>query len=147
MPLSTKELVRNIPKEPDARNARYVHVKNRKLLGLNHYLYTTITKIPGDFSRQHKIWVKSLDKGDIMASQAVWVSCDCDRFQFVWEYALTKKGASTIRFSNGDPPVEKNPRLHAAGCKHVYRVLADLAQRKQVVKKTATRTPIRPTTR
>lgn len=140
MPLSTKDLIRNIPNEPDARNARYVHVKNAKTLAPASHIFTTITKIPGDFTRLHKVWVKDLNGVDVMTSQRVWVSCDCDRFQFTWEYALAKKGASSIRFSNGEPPVEKNPRLHAAGCKHVYRVLAHLANQKR-----RKPTPVKPT--
>lgn len=131
MPLSTKELIRNIPNEPDARNAKYVHVFTRKVLDKAYFLFTTVTKIPGDFSRKHKIWIKDLDEKDIMSSKRLWVSCDCDRFQYTWEYALTKRGASSIRFSNGEPPVDKNPRQLPAGCKHIYRVLAHLAKAKK----------------
>ena len=116
-----------------------MHVFARKVLGAAYYLYTTITKIPGDFSRKHKIWIRDLDGKDILTSKKIWVSCDCDRFQYVWEYALTKRNASTIRFSNGEPPVVKNPRLHPAGCKHVYRVLSDLARYKRTVKATNSR--------
>lgn len=132
MPLSTKQLIRNIPKEPDARNARYVFMASKgKLLGPAYYLFQTITRIPGDFTRKHKIWIRDLDGKDILSSNKVWVSCDCDRFQFKWEYALTKKGASSIRFSNGEPPLTTNPRQIPAGCKHIYRVLAHLAQQKR----------------
>jgi hypothetical protein len=131
MPLSTKELVRNIPREPDARNARYVHVFARKVLGVASYLFTTVTKIPGDFTRKHRIWIKDLNGKDVMSTNNVWVSCDCDRFTYAWEVALTRRGASSVRFSNGEPPVKINPRMHPAACKHVYRVLADIAQNKR----------------
>lgn len=130
MSLSTKQLINNIPKEPDTKNARYVSVFATKNLGPASYLFTTITRIPGDFSRKHKVWIRDQDERDVMSSKRIFISCDCDRFQYVWEYANFKKGSSTIRFGNGEPPVEKNPRLHAAACKHIYRCLNTLAKQK-----------------
>jgi hypothetical protein len=52
----------------------------------------------------------------------VIVSCSCDDFKFTWEYALNKKGAALIEYSNGEHPEEKNPGLQAGACKHVVAV-------------------------
>lgn len=131
MALTTKQLIRNIPYEPDTKNARYVSVFSTKNLSSASYLFTTVTKIPNDFTRKHKVWIKDQDAQDVMTSKDIWVSCDCERFTFQWEYALTKKGASSIRFSNGDAPVSTNPRLKAAACKHVYRCLNHLSRQKK----------------
>ena len=45
----------------------------------------------------------------------VKVSCACDDFWAVWEVALNKAGAADIEYSNGEKPVDKNPRM-VAGC-------------------------------
>ncbi len=127
MALTTKQLIRSIPNEPDTRNARYVRVTSTKRNAPHDIVYTTTTRIPGDFARKHKIWIKDLNGEDILSSKAIYVSCDCDRFQFQWEYVLWKKGASSIRFSNGEPPRETNPSNRIGACKHIFRCLATLA--------------------
>ena len=139
MPLSTKELISNIPREPDTKNARYVYVFSKRNLGPASYLYTTITKIPGDFTRKHKVWIRDQEGKDVMSSKNIWVSCDCERFCFAWEHALFKRGASSIRYSNGEPSKVINKAHNPAGCKHVYRCLADIAKKNR--KKFTTRSP------
>jgi hypothetical protein len=47
------------------------------------------------------------------------VSCSCADFMFRWEYALNKKGAAEIYYSNGQPAVTTNPKSIAAPCKHL----------------------------
>lgn len=131
MPLSTKELIRNIPSDPDNKNARYVSVFATKNLGPASYLFTTVTRIPKDFTRKHKVWIKDQNGKDVMTSRDIWVSCDCDRFTFKWEYALTRKGASSIRYSNGEPAIDMNPRNIPGGCKHIFRCLNTLARQKR----------------
>lgn len=128
MALTTKQLIRSIPNEPDTKNARYVSVFATKKLGPASYLFTTVTKIPGDFSRKHKIWIRDQDAQDVITSKNIYVSCDCERFQFMWEYVLSKKGATLIRYGNGEPPVETNPGNRMGACKHVFRCLNTLAQ-------------------
>lgn len=54
-----------------------------------------------------------------VGAQYVEVSCQCPDFWAVWEYALNKKGAAQIKFSNGEKPVEKNPSMIPGCCKHV----------------------------
>lgn len=135
MPLSTKELIQNIPNEPDARNSRYVRIIKAMKQGKgDEYHYNTITRIPGESPRKHKQWIKDLSGKGLYNSTEIFVSCDCERFKFKWEYALWKRGASMIKFSNGEPPVTTNPNLHPAACKHCYVVLSDILKKKSKYK-------------
>ena len=52
-----------------------------------------------------------------------WVSCDCGNFKYVWEFALTKHGASSIKYSNGQPATKTNPKNIPGVCKHLYKLL------------------------
>lgn len=64
----------------------------------------------------------------IMKKRHVHVSCSCPDFLHRWEYALTKRGASSIQYSNGEPPLETNPALQPGCCKHIiafYHYLED----------------------
>ena len=83
--------------------------------------------------RPHKHWVTKVpdDAGLKFNRARVLVHCDCPDFLFTFEYALTHHGASSIKFSNGDPPIVKNPRLHPGVCKHIW-VLCKYIQRAKV---------------
>jgi hypothetical protein len=72
---------------------------------------------------RHKTLVEAVHPGAGLYSGTVKVSCDCEDFWARWEYALNRNGAADIRFSNGQPPVEKNPRRVPGACKHVFKVL------------------------
>jgi len=60
----------------------------------------------------------------------VRVSCTCDDFWATWEVALFKRGAAKIQFSNGELPVEKNPRMIPGCCKHLYKMLQQIRGRR-----------------
>jgi intein/homing endonuclease len=47
---------------------------------------------------------------------------NCEAFMFWCEYALYKKKASDIYFSNGKPPVVRNPKMIPYPCKHIYKL-------------------------
>jgi hypothetical protein len=130
MALSLKELINNIPREPDVKNSRYVRIFKAQKKSEHEFWYQTVTNIPGEKARKHKQWVKDLSQQGLNQSKEIWVSCDCQRFKYFWEYALWKRGASMIRFCNGEPPVEKNPRMWPACCKHLYVVLSDILRKK-----------------
>ena len=54
------------------------------------------------------------------AKRKVKVSCSCPDFVFAgWEYSLWKKGSADLVYGNGEPPVDKNPRMIPGTCKHV----------------------------
>lgn len=50
----------------------------------------------------------------------VWGRCSCQYFCFTNEVALTRVGSSSVRYSNGDPPVVRNPGGVPFFCKHLY---------------------------
>jgi len=53
----------------------------------------------------------------------VWVSCSCNYFRYVCEWALSRYGSSDIIYSNGQPARFTNPRGIGTLCKHLYAVL------------------------
>lgn len=61
-------------------------------------------------------WVFVNERGDCK------VSCACGSFVYYLEAALASKGASVVLYSNGAPPVEKNPLHRAYLCKHLYKI-------------------------
>jgi len=59
-----------------------------------------------------------------MGTQAPsWVSCDCGDSCFRWEVAQTHNHSSSKRYSNGEPPVIRNPGLVPSLCKHAVKFL------------------------
>lgn len=56
---------------------------------------------------------------DFLNKKDVKVSCSCPDFWARWEYALHKRGAADIVYSNGEPPVVRNPRMYPGCCKHL----------------------------
>jgi hypothetical protein len=46
-------------------------------------------------------------------------SCSCPDFKFMFETALSYKGAAEIEYSDGSPPDVKNPRYRTGQCKHL----------------------------
>ena len=73
--------------------------------------------------RKYKQTVESLEPEKRLRLAYVKVSCTCDDYWATWEYALHRKGAADIKFSNGEKPIDKNPKLIPGVCKHLYRVL------------------------
>jgi hypothetical protein len=59
----------------------------------------------------------------------VEVSCTCDNFWSTWEVALHAKGAARIRFSNGEMPNIRNPRMIAGCCKHLVALINKMGVR------------------
>jgi hypothetical protein len=47
-----------------------------------------------------------------------WMTCGCDNFLYVWEYALASYGGSSILRGNGSAPIHTNPSLRIGTCKH-----------------------------
>lgn len=62
----------------------------------------------------------------------VTVSCSCPDFCFRFEYALAKKGASAIRYCNGESPGVRNPSLIAGCCKHIVKLTDLLLDKKKI---------------
>jgi len=86
----------------------------------------TITKVPGESPRSHITNIYAADpdyEGKLYNCPAIRVSCNCKDFLFRREVALTLKNAAEIRYSNGDMPIETNPQLIPATCKHIFKAL------------------------
>lgn len=51
----------------------------------------------------------------------VVVSCSCEDFMYTWEVALSKKKAARIKYSNGEMPDDRNPRMVPGCCAHLHK--------------------------
>lgn len=58
-----------------------------------------------------------------------WVQCSCPYYTFHAEYALAKAGSSEIKYSNGKPPLIKNPRMIPYLCKHLLKAAPEVVRR------------------
>lgn len=128
--MSISQILSNAQYEPDTVNARLVRVRTAKIRRLNDGRalcdLTTATQYPNNRRHIHRQMVWSRDVGDtspLSLCHHIMVTCDCNRFQYVWEYALTENGASKVIHGDGSPPDETNPQHLAAPCKHLLRVL------------------------
>lgn len=71
----------------------------------------------------HRCYIKGIDgKKKKIISSNIECSCDCDAYKYWSEVALHNKEASLILFSNGEDPIEKNPKKIPYGCKHLIRL-------------------------
>lgn len=112
---------------PEIRTARGVQLMSiqktkiqfpkGKLKGFQGYRARTFTT---ENSHRHEVVVfYEPDKnGDLRDSSRVVSSCTCARHLYMWEYANARVGLSFIYYSNGQPPVQTNPRMYPSLCKH-----------------------------
>jgi hypothetical protein len=90
-----------------------------------------VKKIPPPPPEQHRVVIEGLmGEGTKVSDRYVKVSCDCGFFWSHCEVALNKKGAADIKFSNGKPPVEKNPAMIPLVCKHLVHALTRVFNRR-----------------
>jgi hypothetical protein len=120
---SLKPTFRNVPNKPTEHGAPK----------LTATMYSTATadgkQKPGK-PRHYKATVVGLDNKQKLSEGPVKVTCDCDYFTFTCEVALTRKGASAIRNSNGAPPVQTNPKMVPTPCKHLHKLLSLIVKRR-----------------
>ena len=64
----------------------------------------------------------------------VKIGCSCPDHLYRWEYALTRKGASYITYSNGEPPIDTNPKLVPGCCKHLIALISAMKKQKMLPK-------------
>lgn len=82
------------------------------------------TEIHNVVIRQYGTDLISLAAGGIRTTHRSWVHCSCEHFLFSCEFALAKRGSSSIINSNGEPPVVTNPRMLPMVCKHIVAIAA-----------------------
>lgn len=78
----------------------------------------------------HQMIVAGVDNRKKLSEGNVLVRCSCDYFTFNCEVALTKRGASSIKQSNGEKPVVRNPKMVPTPCKHLLKLLTIINKRK-----------------
>ncbi len=79
---------------------------------------------PNKIVRFHECMFVGLDDPfkPIHKQKRVMVSCSCENFVYVWEYANALHGASRIVYGNGEPPAYTNPSNQPGLCKHTYKL-------------------------
>lgn len=55
-------------------------------------------------------------------NQRIMVSCACENYLYMWEYANALHGAAKIIYGNGEPPTFTNPGNSPGLCKHATAV-------------------------
>ena len=80
------------------------------------------------YYNEQRVWMRCTDGkrksylrffGVPSVTTPVWAWCDCPYFMYYLEVALTKYGCSSIKSSNGKPPVVRNPQNLPYLCKHL----------------------------
>ena len=76
---------------------------------------------PDAIARDHKVQIigRLHDYKISDRKQKVLVSCDCENFTYMWEFANAKHGAARIIYGNGERPDFTNPGETPGLCKHL----------------------------
>lgn len=86
--------------------------------------------------------------GPVEVGTKIWCSCDCEFFLYYCEYALAKRGSSSIIYCNGEPPKNTNPTQKPMTCKHVLHLcglaIAKREASKKIIDATTNPTPAVP---
>jgi hypothetical protein len=140
--LTLKQMARVTPK-PIHNNSAYVKITSHKTLNvkgtLNPVLRVNTVYSTHDHTgakkteiEKYQCRVEGLEGPNKKIHESrCTVACECPYFMFYCEYALTQHGASRIFFSNGAPPVDKNPRLIPWVCKHLLKAFAFIQHTKR----------------
>lgn len=129
--LTARQLTQNVPNFVRI-NSSYVSVQTQLRKRKEGNFYTILGKSrtapakAGDTASKHQQRVDILEEGtkDPKSKGArLKVSCTCENWVFMWEFAAAKYGGADIIFGNGDPPIVTNPRHVVGCCKHLYRML------------------------
>jgi hypothetical protein len=80
----------------------------------------TVTKVQGQKPRLHAVTLKMPKgfEGTLSSCRDVKIDCDCERYTFVWNFALNEHGAAIKDRTNGEAPVITNPNNTPGCCKH-----------------------------
>jgi hypothetical protein len=134
MPMTMLQI---LGKTPQSRrdNAAFVRVKSAKMTRTNYNTlkYEAKTYSTHDANGQAKKSKPAIHTTIVETNgKQVVVECSCEDFWAVWEFALNQKKAARIKHSNGQPPVERNPKWRPGCCKHVFHFGQDLLRRGKV---------------
>jgi hypothetical protein len=111
----------------DRNNARYVSLA-RLVPTKQGWRSTTITKESGKRARRHvqRVHPPVGFNGSFRSCKGLRCDCDCDRYLYVWNYALNAEGLAVEDRTNGDAPVATNPNQKLGCCKHLILTLRQL---------------------
>lgn len=98
-----------------------------------HYAATAVCRSQRKGATPHKCIIIGLDKSlsTLSKQKRVSISCDCEDWTYTWEYSMMTWGAASIKHSNGEPAVMKNPGNHPGACKHLCAVLQLILDRRE----------------
>lgn len=135
MPMTIRQILLKTP--PSRRQAAdYCKIKEVKAVtkpstGLVTFKAKTLsTHTPAGLKKS--VWQQYVTTIALPPAKGAVVSCTCDDFMFVWEYALAKQGAAKIEYSNGEPPIDTNPQLRPGCCKHIYCLATTLINKNRL---------------
>lgn len=126
-----------LSKTPQSRrdNSRFVVVKGSKV---SRTSYGTLKYVAQTYSTHDAGGKTKIGKPAVYTTMVetngkqVVVECECDDFWAVWEVALNKHKAARIKHSNGEMPIDRNPRLRPGCCKHIFKFGSDLMSKGKV---------------
>lgn len=144
--MTLRQLIKNTPNifrvnAEDVVIKKLTHTKTKTgMPAISAVAYTNDRYRPMKVRRNHTIYVIGLDKVSVTdpapafdkpinKHRKVLVSCQCESYVFVWEYANAAHGASRIVYGNGRAPVVTNPRLATGMCKHLVAVATKIIQK------------------
>lgn len=129
--LSVKQLYRSTPPYIKS-NAQDVVVKSLKPAKTKTGLPAFRAKVLSVYNKKRVLYDTTIIGKEkdipVMKQKHVLVSCSCDNFCFMWEYADTHWGSAVIKYSNGEPAVQTNPGNHPGMCKHLIALTDTLVE-------------------
>ena len=137
MPMTMKQILQKTP--PSRKDkAQYCVIREARVMDKDYgHIQTTIYKAKvysthdaqGNKHRgPRNVYVATVE----VHKKQVVVSCSCQDFCFTFEVALSKKKAARIEYSNGELPVDRNPRMIPGCCGHLFKFGSALVAKKRV---------------
>lgn len=135
MPMRMQQI---IDKSPNNRKDKATYVKIKEVKKVKTAHKTVIFKAKTSSTHDNvgnpkrgsgSTYVTSVETNGKMSV----VSCSCEDFAYRWEVALNKKKAARIQYSNGEDPVDTNPRMIPGCCAHLIRFGQVLLSKGEVV--------------
>jgi len=135
VPMTMKQILAKTPKDRQQKATFCVVKETRKQetdYGTTIYkakVYSTHDAKGNPHRGPRNVYINTVETN---GKQAV-VSCSCEDFCFTWEVALNKQKAARIEYSNGEDPVDRNPRYVPGCCGHLFK-FGEMLVRKNIVK-------------
>lgn len=128
--LPLMQILRNVTKFPSDRPGRALMVKvvglrvgRSRATGL--VTFVARTSSPELYGLKWKVMQYATSIA-FLDEKRVKLSCSCPDFLYRWEWALWNAGSADIRYCNGEPPFQTNPRAVPALCKHLIKLTSDV---------------------